>query len=375
MLNKAMQVMETLRNAEENRATLINEHLDALNVLGYESTPIVINKGHIVEVQTINDELVEELQMQLDMAKEELDYYHDVEKDYNNDIELFQEENVKLKEDNAKLKEENEKLKAKVEELTNAKLENIVKKHVEGDDAMEQSTKTKEDKIAEEHTKYGTRKPNPKKQPVIIDERRDGFVDGRLSLDGKTYMRFTASNRFDKLIVYGVTDEETLTKAKELLISQGYGDIFTGYVSTLDEVLYAEDKENKIVAFCEQGVFYGHIDNKYYFVYDPTRNDSNVPGGCLINNMDKRKEPNDRGLKKMNKSCWGTGFVKRAEDIIALCKTMKYIDINRIIKEEEMGVSSYAHNNTNEIIVDTNDTVTKTNDNVPMTEDEAADAL
>lgn len=339
--------------------------------------------GWTLADKATDDELLEELQNQLDMANEELDYYHDVEKDYNNDIELFQKENAKLIDENIAL---NQRIKELEDELDIVYKEN--KRHIDRinqlavevetkdstkvlvkeSDAMEQSTKAKEDKIAEEHMKYGTRKPNPKKQPVIIHERKkNGFTEGQVSIDGKNYLEFTASNRFDSLVVYGVTDDNIIAKAKDIIINEGYGDIFTGYASTLDEVLYTEDKENNLVAFCEQGVFYGHIDNKYYFVWNPAKD---IPTACLINKMNN---PNRR-LRAMNRS-WGPAFEERAEKIMALCKTMKYIDINRIIKEEEMSVSSYAHNNTNEIIVDTNDTVIKTNDNVPMTEDEAADAL
>jgi hypothetical protein len=57
-----------------------------------------------VKVETTNDELIEELKMQLDIAKEEIAYYHDVEKDYINDVSLFQEEISNLK-DELKIKE------------------------------------------------------------------------------------------------------------------------------------------------------------------------------------------------------------------------------------------------------------------------------
>ena len=130
--------------------------------------------------------------------------------------------------------------------------------------------------------------------------------------------------------------------------------------------LYAEDKEDNIIAFCKQGVFYGFIDS-YYCVWNKAYD---APTGCLIKNMGNK----NRRLRKMNRS-WGPAFEERARRFMALCATMKYVDINRLIKEEEMGVCSTSSSVTNEIVVDTKDIVSNTNDVVLMTEDEAADAL
>ena len=121
MLNRATKIMN--KQAEERTAmadkchATIADAQKALKILGFEETTleeifeetkeqptIIINKGRIVEIT--NDELVEELQLQLDIAKEELDYYHDVEKDYNNDIKLFKEENAKLIDENMALENE-----------------------------------------------------------------------------------------------------------------------------------------------------------------------------------------------------------------------------------------------------------------------------
>ena len=121
MLNRATKIMNKQREEREAAAdkcyAAIADAQKALEVLGFKETTleeifeetkeqptIIINKGRIVEIT--NDELVEELQLQLDIAKEELDYYHDVEKDYNNDIKLFKEENAKLIDENMALENE-----------------------------------------------------------------------------------------------------------------------------------------------------------------------------------------------------------------------------------------------------------------------------
>ena len=162
MLNKATKIMSQRNDYKDE---LVNE----LNTLGFEVstldnliptntveetkevTPIIINKGQIIKVEITDDELIEELQMQLDIAKEEIAYYHNVEKDYYNDIKLFQEEISDLK-DELEIKqgiiEHMKKVhKAEMEELKaqltkdEPVLENIIKKHVKGGDAVKKCNK------------------------------------------------------------------------------------------------------------------------------------------------------------------------------------------------------------------------------------------
>jgi hypothetical protein len=289
MLNNATKIMSQRNDYKDE---LVNE----LNTLGFEVSTldnliptntveetkeqpaIIINKGHIVEVT--NNELVEELQMQLDIAKEELDYYHDVEKDYNNDIKLFQEENAKLIDENMALeneitfkdgqiigyKRQIKELEDKVAELQlalNAK--KLTKKEtVKGDDAVattiEQPKKTN-DKLAllkrvkeaekrkeenanknlleealksaeEDERRKAEEKEMAKAQMpkytldyevVTFDESIDSAtmfgVQGTISFETKEY-KFEATNNHHMPIVYGCFDEETRDLVKQIITNE-----------------------------------------------------------------------------------------------------------------------------------------------------------
>jgi uncharacterized coiled-coil protein SlyX len=199
--------------------------------------------GWTLSDKTTNDnKIIEELKMQLDIAKEELAYYHDVEKDYNNDIKLFKEENAKLIDENIELEgqiafkdgqilglnNQIKELQAKIEELTNAKLDSIVKKHVEGDDAMEQPKAqpkkknspmyeklmkvVKEEKQQEEIIVKETEEYAINFKQVVRNKKVNDFsttmseICGEITIDG-TY-KFKATNNYYAPIVYGCFDEK-----------------------------------------------------------------------------------------------------------------------------------------------------------------------
>ena len=295
MLNKATKIMSQ-RN--EYKSELVNE----LNTLGFEVStldnliptntveetkevaPIIINKGHIVEVQTVIDntdyETIEELKMQLDIAKEEINYYHDVEKDYNNDIELFQEEKDKLIDENIALENEisfkdgqilglNRRIKEledKVDELQAAlNAKKLTKKEtMKGDDAVattieqpkkindklallkrvKEAEKRKEEnanknlleealKSAEEDERRKAEEKEMAKaqmpkytleyEVVTFDESIDSAtmfgVQGTISFGTKEY-KFEATNNHHMPIVYGCFDEETRDLVKQIITNE-----------------------------------------------------------------------------------------------------------------------------------------------------------
>ena len=331
MLNKANKLME-------QRKAMINEARQVLVVLGAEDVPVtpvvestvVINKGKVVAVTN------------------------------NEEIDRLYEENARHIRRINELAAANEKLEDKVAELQAAlNAKKLTKK--EKVQAMFDSVEDIELETVKEQPKTTVPTRKPKKQEVEIEKKTSpGFFEGTLTIDKKDY-KFVASNRFEKPVVLGVTDDEIIQQAKDMIIRNCGEHIFTGYKGTEEELLYAEDKDNNLVVYCEQGVFKGFIDN-YYFVWNPGYD---VPVGCLVNNKDNPRRP----LRKMNRT-WGPLFVKRAEDIMALCKTLNYINYDRERIEAEIGCySPESTSNDNEVVVEV------VNDVNVMSEDEELDAL
>jgi hypothetical protein len=372
MLNKANKLME-------QRKAMINEAREVLVVLGAEDavvpmSQVVINKGKVVKVEV---PVVKEVQVIKEVEvtnNEEIDRLYKENARHIRRINELAASNEKLEEEIIKadneiafkdgqiigykgqIKELEDKI-AELQAALNAK--KLTKK--EKVQAMFDSVEDIELETVKEQPKTTVPTRKPKKQEVEIEKKTSpGFFEGTLTIDKKDY-KFVASNRFEKPIVLGVTDDEIIQQAKDMIIRNCGEHIFTGYRGTEEELLYAEDKDNDLVVYCEQGVFKGFIDN-YYFVWNPGYD---VPVGCLVNNKDNPRRP----LRKMNRS-WGPLFVKRAEDIMALCKTLNYINYDRERIEAEIGCySPESASNDNEVVVEV------VNDVNVMSEDEELDAL
>lgn len=338
MLNKARKLME-------QRQVMISEAKEVLAVLGAEidsvteiTNQIVINKGKVVAVEVENRE----------------------------EIDRLSEENIRLENEICNLQGQIAEYQAKIKELEEQALvsaaavyNDIFDEELEdelNDIELEVTPVVVSSQAKEETVKETNEVTVPANDNVEVYSSNHGFTHGQVEVEGTKYY-FTASNRFDNLVLYGTMDEDIIAKAKyEIIKHYGNSSIFLGYKKQQDEVLYGEDKDNKIVAFCECGVFYGFA-GPYYFVWNPTHE---VPVGCLINKMYDKK----RVLRKMNSS-WGKGFVKRGEDIMAVCNELHYIDNSREAYEEQQDKIRRA---TNEVVVNTND-------NVDLTDEDLLDGI
>ena len=346
MLNKANKLME-------QRKAMIEEARQVLVVLGAEDVPvtpvvestIVINKGKVVKVEVTNNEEVDRL------FKENARHIRRIN-ELAADNEKLEDEIMKAESEIAfkdgqiiGYKRQVKELEDKIAELQAALNAKKLTKKVK---PLQDELKDYKEELEKEEPKKVVNNVIPKKEAVEVIKYENGYMHGIVRFkyrDKKQEYKFTASNRFDKVILYGETDEKAREIAKETIIKHK-GNIFVGYKPADEsEVLYAEDKNYNIVAFCEQGVFYGFY-GVYYFVWNPGHD---VPAGCLIKHM----YDDNRTLRKMNAS-WGNGFVKRAEDIMALCKEMNYIDYKREQVEAERGCASSV-SSSNEVVVNVED--------------------
>lgn len=379
MLNKARKLME-------QRQVMISEAKEVLAVLGAEvdtvvetkevvavTNEIIINKGKIIaveipvvkEVQVTNEEetnrLYDEINRHLSRINELAAHNERLVEDgmkLENEICYLQGQILGYKNTIAKLEEHIEELKSNIDSKKLTRKQKVSTVHDEiFDQDLEVTPVVVPSQTKEEETVKETNEVEiPANDNVEVYSSNHGFTHGQVEVEGTKYY-FTASNRFDNLVVYGTMDEDIIAKAKyEIIKHYGNSSIFLGYKKQQDEVLYGEDKDNKIVAFCECGVFYGFA-GPYYFVWNPTHE---VPVGCLINKMYDKK----RVLRKMNSS-WGKGFVKRGEDIMAVCNELHYIDNARETYEAQQDKIRKA---TNEVVVNTND-------NVDLTDEDLLDGI
>ena len=159
-------------------------------------------------------------------------------------------------------------------------------------------------------------------------------VKGHITLAGRQYA-FKYGATHENPCVYGCMDMNLITEAKKVL------DSVSGMIKDTTEqkhaydVVYAFDK-GFVVWQAEDGCYKGYTRD-YAFSWDGRQAQ---PCGATLMNAIK-----DRPFRPMNKS-WGNGFVKRANEIMAFCKT---IDKHFKSTDEEP-------EETNEIIVNTNDT-------------------
>lgn len=160
-------------------------------------------------------------------------------------------------------------------------------------------------------------------------------VKGHITLAGRRYA-FKYGATHENPCVYGCMDMNLITEAKKVL------DSVSGMIKDTTEqkhaydVVYAFDK-GFVVWQAEDGCYKGYTKD-YAFSWDGRQ--AQPCGATLMNAIENKP------FRPMNKS-WGNGFVKRANEIMAFCKTIdKYFKSTNEEPEE-----------TNEIIVNTNDVV------------------
>ena len=160
-------------------------------------------------------------------------------------------------------------------------------------------------------------------------------VKGHITLAGRQYA-FKYGATHENPCVYGCMDMNLITEAKRVL------DSVSGMIKDTTEqkhaydVVYAFDK-GYVVWQAEDGCYKGYTKD-YAFSWDGKQ--AQPCGATLMNAIENKP------FRPMNKS-WGNGFVKRANEIMAFCKTIdKYFKSTNEEPEE-----------TNEIIVNTNDVV------------------
>ena len=160
-------------------------------------------------------------------------------------------------------------------------------------------------------------------------------VKGHITLAGRQYA-FKYGATHENPCVYGCMDMNLITEAKKVL------DSVSGMIKdTIEQkhaydVVYAFDK-GYVVWQAEDGCYKGYTKD-YAFSWDGKQ--AQPCGATLMNAIENKP------FRPMNKS-WGNGFVKRANEIMAFCKTIdKYFKSTNEEPEE-----------TNEIVVNTNDVV------------------
>ena len=158
-------------------------------------------------------------------------------------------------------------------------------------------------------------------------------VKGHITLAGRKYA-FKYGATHENPCIYGCMDMNLITEAKKVL------DSVSGMIKDTTEqkhaydVVYAFDK-GYVVWQAEDGCYKGYTKD-YAFSWDGKQ--AQPCGATLMNAIENKP------FRPMNKS-WGNGFVKRANEIMAFCKTIdKHFESTKEASEE-----------TNEIIVNTND--------------------
>lgn len=231
MLNKATKIMNQRNDYKDE---LVNE----LNTLGFEVSaldsliptntveetkemaPIIINKGRIVEVQTVIDNTdyatIEELKMQLNIAKEEIAELKKQlnEKKGDDVVATTIEQPKKINDKLALLKRVKEAEKRKEENANKNLLEEALKS------AEEDERRKAEEK---EMAKAQMPKYTLDYEIVTFDESIDSAtmfgVQGTISFETKEY-KFEATNNHHMPIVYGCFDEETRDLVKQIITNE-----------------------------------------------------------------------------------------------------------------------------------------------------------
>ena len=437
LLNEKAEAMKTIEElCAEWNITLSNKEAQVIN-------NITINKGKIVELTkeidntdyttiemlretiknnnaALNDanELIEELKMQLNIAKEEIAYYHDVEKDYNNDVTLFQEEIADLK-DELEIKDALiANLKAR---LHNAEeeLETMKAPKIYVEDEIFEETKEEEEEIViggddvksllinvpDKYLAYSIVADTLNYWINEIENANEKKLGGRvvLSKEKAKEMAIAKANEelvkhmsdIDKVLAYNVTHEETFnTKGaitstfgtitlggKEYAFKYGatfelphvYGcmnmDLIHEAKAVLDSIVVIDRDETQLGQKHAHQTIYDFDNNIVVWESD---------NGCFKGYTDKyafvwdpsQAQPcgivvknalsNFRKYRKMNKS-WGNGFVARAEFIMNYCRQIDNKTTNEEIETEETNEITVEFTKEENINV-TNEVVTEVDD-------------
>lgn len=179
-------------------------------------------------------------------------------------------------------------------------------------------------------------------------------VKGHITLAGREYT-FKYGATHENPCVYGCMDMDLIIEAKKVL------DSVSGMIKDTTEqkhaydVVYAFDK-GYVVWQAEDGCYKGYTKD-YAFSWDGKQAQ---PCGATLKNAIK-----DKPFRPMNKS-WGNGFVKRANDIMAFCKTIDkhFKSTNEEVPEE-----------TNEIVLNTKDIASNVTKDVVLNVAEEVDEL
>ena len=185
-----------------------------------------------------------------------------------------------------------------------------------------------EQKKAKEYNIRYTKIHNEKNQTVVA-------VKGEITLGGKPYVfKYGATHKMP--CIYGCMSMELIEEAKEALDKAIHMIKDETEQKHAYEVVYAFDKG--FVAWQQDdGVFKGYTRD-YAFVWDGT---SAVPCGATVKNALNEMKP----YRKMNAS-WGNGFVQRANDIMAFCRTIDKKtkstkeEIPQVTEEESINVTN-----------------------------------
>lgn len=280
---------------------------------------IIINKGKIIEVATNNEEEINELHKRIE----------DMKTAYENEIAKLKAQITELTKQSCAINEEEsdavpqfnipeeykdnqeiqEVVRIQTDKWLNARAVGPFTKEEMQDKCIEAANMTIETiiaelKKAEEYNIRYTKLHNEKDQTVVA-------VKGEITLGGKPYVfKYGATHEYP--CVYGCMDMELIKEAKDALDKAIHMIKDETTKKHAYDVVYAFDKG--IVAWqTDDGAFKGYT-KEYAFVWDGT---SAVPCGATVKNALNEMKP----YRKMNAS-WGNGFVQRANDIMAFCKTI-----------------------------------------------------
>lgn len=374
MLNKATKIMSQRNDYKDE---LVNE----LNTLGFEVStldnliptntveetkevaPIIINKGKIVPVTDPRDQ--EEIN----------NLYREIGRHIGRINQLVA-ENEELREEIAALKAKNEPV-----------LENIVKKHVEGGDAVKtvkkcnkldllkkvkESEKRKEEnmkkdlvkealKLAEEEAqrkaeeKEAAKAQMPKytiaHEIITFNEdivsSTDFGVQGKIALETEEYA-FEATNNHHMPIVYGCMSEETVRLVKQIITNEVDRFNFMNELeSDAANFTHAQDEEFPLVVWRltddKGNVNYHAYTDKYVLIWN--NNKFKVPARKMIRYALDKDPKHYRKLEQQKNT------KKLSDKFIAVCKELYAADFTpdndpeptkaviKITKEENAPIS------------------------------------
>lgn len=374
MLNKATKIMSQRNDYKDE---LVNE----LNTLGFEVStldnliptntveetkevaPIIINKGHIVEVQTVKEVYV--------TNEEEIDRLYEENARHIRRINELSADNEKLLDENIALENEIsfkdgqilglnrniKELEDKVDELQAAlNAKKLTKKEtMEGGDAvkapskldllkkikkapeftLEQAVKEQTEKIAREAEEKELAKANFPEYTLeyeqitfdeTIDSRTMFGVRGTITFDNASYP-FEATNNHHMPIVYGCMDKEVVQLTKDIIMHEIEKFSFMNeQENNAANYDHASDAEHALVVWRltddKGNVNYHGYTNKYILTWDKDKF-AKHPGRKMIKNAFSNKPnmwkrvPNEQLADKFMAVCasiWPEDFTNDDND-------------------------------------------------------------